>query len=130
MADSSVTSLNVELWSGIHNWLGDSIGPNLILNTCYNTEKKGMLVSTRGKKSEWTAAKEDGFAFNVQLQADRSFSQRIETEKLSEGKAGERNSGAAMKSYSFTPQVLWEAKVRKEIISIYHNLYPLGNLHL
>lgn len=57
MADSSVTSLNVELWSGIHKWLGDSVGPNLILNTCYTTEKKGMLVSTRGKKSERTAAK-------------------------------------------------------------------------
>lgn len=81
MAYSSVTSLNVELWSGIHNWLGDSVEPNLILNTCYTTEKKGMLVSTRGKESEWTAAKEDGFAFKAQPQADRSFPQRIERKK-------------------------------------------------
>ena len=34
MAYASVTSLNVELWSGIHNWLGDSVGSNLILNAC------------------------------------------------------------------------------------------------
>ena len=138
MAYSSVTSLNVELWSGIHNWLGDSVGSNLILNTCYTTEKKDMLVSTRGKKSDWTAAKEDGFAFSAQLQTDRSFSQGTERKKnkqgekkkISKGKAGEREIRAAMKSYPFTPQVLWEAKVRKEIISVYHDLYPLGNLHL
>ena len=86
MAYSSVTSLNVELWSGIHNWLGDSVGSNLILNTCYTTEKKDMLVSTRGKKSDWTAAKEDGFAFSAQLQTDRSFSQGTERKKISKGK--------------------------------------------
>ena len=85
MAYSSVTSLNVELWSGIHNWLGDSVGSNLILNTCYTTEKKDMLVSTRGKKSDWTAAKEDGFAFSAQLQTDRSFSQGTERKKNKQG---------------------------------------------
>ena len=76
---------NVELWSGIHNWLGDSVGSNLILNTCYTTEKKDMLVSTRGKKSDWTAAKEDGFAFSAQLQTDRSFSQGTERKKNKQG---------------------------------------------
>lgn len=53
-----------------------------------------MLVSTRGKKSEWTAAKEDGFAFNAQLQIDRSFSQRIERKKNKQGEGrGERDRG-------------------------------------
>ena len=63
-----------------------------------------------------------GLPSMLSSQADRSFSQRIEREKISKGKAGEREIGAAMKSYPFTPQVLWEAKVRKEIISIYHDL--------
>lgn len=72
----------------------------------------------------------DGFAFSAQLQADRSFSQRIERKKISKGKAGEREIWAAMKSDLFTPQVLWEAKVIKEIIAIYHDLSSLGNFHL
>lgn len=112
--------------SDTHNWLADSAGPNLILNTCHTTEKKGMPVSTRGKKSEWQQQKRVDLPSTLQLQAGGSCSRRREREKKQEEGGGERKRfRAATKPFSLTPQVLWEANVRKEIVPIDHDLFPL-----
>lgn len=111
---------SLELERDAQNRVSDSAGPNLILNIRHTVEKKAMPVSTRGKKFHQCSAPSQWKLF----QEKREYWNR-EKEELRRRQEREKEIRAGMRPYFLTPPVLQAAKVRKEIMLIYHELYPL-----